>query len=419
MLAAPAAARAQFIVTTGNPTFEAWGRQSAETDILSGLAWSGAYGPDALPSLARLTVLESIAMLETARADLFASLTGNQLEEEIGALWDNAELFYESSFSAADDTESYARSQLLLVDMGTAFGQLESSLGELPGASPRAAARLRHVSSLLAATRIAMEATAASVPQQIPLAPDRTRGVVQLDEQVGPLTQDLLDLIREADSFNRMQSGHPSSLWDLRGLLELIQGFDRMLKLRAPERDLMDAFRPARRVMQRVDSEFSRVRWPARVDELRRAVRGRIDGMADLLGLPRSIAVGRTVVTRSRPDRELLAMIDRTIIALDQSRPGRDEPLASTREGSELPDAARRPRVGLLALRQRALAGDSPGRLLASLRDLDFQSGQELERALASVRVSRGTEHVIAGAGAAPTEALAKLRELLTQRQKQ
>ena len=68
------------VIVTGIPSFEARGARSIENEILSRLAASGLYQPDDLPRLARLTVLESIAMVAGVRADLPDTSIGSRLE---------------------------------------------------------------------------------------------------------------------------------------------------------------------------------------------------------------------------------------------------------------------------------------------------------------------------------------------------
>ncbi len=75
------------------PAFQAPASDSLEAEMLSRLALTGEYQPDDLPRLARLAVLESISMLVNVRADLPDSVLGNQLDQEITALWNGSQDF--------------------------------------------------------------------------------------------------------------------------------------------------------------------------------------------------------------------------------------------------------------------------------------------------------------------------------------
>ncbi len=92
---------------------------SLEWDILDRLAATHQYDPRDLPRLARMTVLESIAMYENMRADLPQTMIGARIEGEMSMLWDAAELFYVSTTPA--DASSLVRSRPLLADVEAAY----------------------------------------------------------------------------------------------------------------------------------------------------------------------------------------------------------------------------------------------------------------------------------------------------------
>ncbi len=70
---------------------------SLEWEVIDRLAASHRYDPRDLPWLARMTVLESIAMYQSVRSDLPDSLIGARIEGEMSILWDSAQVFYLSA----------------------------------------------------------------------------------------------------------------------------------------------------------------------------------------------------------------------------------------------------------------------------------------------------------------------------------
>src|SRR4051794_20538822 len=67
---------------------------SLEYEILDRLAYTHRYDWRDLPRLARLTVLESIALYESMLSDLPQSMIGARIEGEMSVLWNSAEFFY-------------------------------------------------------------------------------------------------------------------------------------------------------------------------------------------------------------------------------------------------------------------------------------------------------------------------------------
>src|SRR5438067_7481781 len=138
--------------TLANPVinnFEIAPAGSLEEELLNRLSVTGQYQSRDLPRLARLTLLETIAMYENLRADLRQTMSGARLEGEMSMLWDAAELFYVSANYPPPDLAGLNRSRALLADVNAAYLQIDSSLGQLPGQSPRAAFHLRDISRLL------------------------------------------------------------------------------------------------------------------------------------------------------------------------------------------------------------------------------------------------------------------------------
>ncbi len=112
---------------------------SLEEEMLGRLSVTGQYRPEDLPRLARLTVLESIAMYENLRSDFRATSMGARIEGEMSEFWDASELFYVSANYPPPNLGGLNRSRALLADVNAAYRQIDSSLGEYAGLSTRSA----------------------------------------------------------------------------------------------------------------------------------------------------------------------------------------------------------------------------------------------------------------------------------------
>ncbi len=103
-------------------SFEIAPAGSLEWEILDRLAVTQQYNPRDLPRLARMTVLESIAMYEDMRVNLRQTMMGAGLEGEMSMLWDSAELFYDAA--TPGDATSLERARPLLADVEAAYDRL-------------------------------------------------------------------------------------------------------------------------------------------------------------------------------------------------------------------------------------------------------------------------------------------------------
>jgi hypothetical protein len=405
----------QGIIAIGDPSFQAWPSRSLESDILTRLSM-GQYQPDDLPRLARLTILESIAMLQSIRADDPASPVGRQLEGEIGALWDAADVFYENLGAPPDDLAAFARSQEQLSDVGTAFRQVESLLGNLPGLSGRAAAHLRDISRLLAATNSVMDAAQRDLIRPAPAARAQPSERELLQNQVRLVIEDLANLIRQTDEVRRGQSGRDAVIEDLRRLLELVRGFDRVVSVATQTREVAESFRPASRLMNRLDSSMGGRNWPPAIRQQWRVRRERMKTITDDLGR----AKGNSPAAPARPpapvNRGLVAQIDRTVLALDELLSARRERLRKADEGMRFQDDVRQLRLSLLLLRQRALANESTDRLSQSLRDIEARYRQLGDPVRPGVSVIRGVSGQDASRPPGPSGETNKPRQVAPDR---
>ena len=148
VLACAAVAAAQDIQAR-LPAFQAPASDSLQSEMMSRISLSGQLQPGDLARLSRLAVLNSISMLVNVRADLPNSPAGYRLDQELSALWNSSEAFYEVVSTSPLDAESVAQAQYWLEAVLAAQRRVESSLGEFPGLSPRAADDLQSLSRLL------------------------------------------------------------------------------------------------------------------------------------------------------------------------------------------------------------------------------------------------------------------------------
>jgi hypothetical protein len=409
----PATAAGQ-VIAVGEPSFQARASRSLENDILSRLSATGLYEPDDLPRLARLTVLESISMLETIRNDLRNTVIGPQLEAEIATLWDAGEAFYESTAAAPDDFESLARSQSLMLDLGSAYRQLQATADAIPGLPARFTFHLQDVSRLLGATRSLMDATGANVlPEARPSDPERSAILRGLHEQAAPLIRELADLVRDAVKSLPERTVQNALVGDVRDLLDLVRGFDRMLAVHASDRDIRESFRLALRLMRRLDSELVRSNWPAALRLQWRDVRSRMNAISDEFGLPRMISVAPPSRPARRVDRQLVAQIDRTVIALDEVLAVGQKRADKSAAATEFQAEVTRMRNALLQLRQRAIAGEPSDQLSQLLREIEGLNRQLVDRTRSGGPLGRGEPDQGTAGFRDSARAIGKLRDLL------
>ena len=167
------------IIAIGPPSFQSNSFPSLETLIIDRLAVGGQYNPGDLGTLSHLTVLESIAMLADIQTDMPYTVAGVRLEGEIRQLWDAAAVAPEESVSATSiDMKTLTRVQPLYDDLQGAYAQVESTLAGASGLSSRAAAHLRGITSLTAASSSLMQAIESDL---LAAAPPPGRSTADLD----------------------------------------------------------------------------------------------------------------------------------------------------------------------------------------------------------------------------------------------
>jgi hypothetical protein len=413
LAAGPQIARAQNLENGVINSFEISPAGSLEEELLNRLAATQQFQPTDLPWLARLTVLETIAMYQNVRADLRYTSIGARLEGEMSTLWDAAQIFYVNASYPPPDLAGLNRSRALLDDVGAAFRQVDATLGSLPGYSERAAFHLADLERMFPVMTAVFNTIDAEVgePAPAPLGPGPD--LVALREGVRLISEGLRNLIRTVDDARPAPADRPSLVADLNGLVELVQGFDRLLSSNPSNQDVVAALRPLRSRVWSVEARI--VRTPGASDLTRRwqQVRQGFDALSDDFGLPRVFSLGPADRTLRRVDRILVAQVDRAIAALDEFLAQAGAGLRGTEEGSEFEAGVGRLRLNLLLFRQRTVAKESTETLARSLREIEVINQQLSGRANPDGRVVRGISSLKAPGYRRTADAVNTLRGLL------
>jgi hypothetical protein len=403
----PEIARAQDAANSVINGFEIAPAGSLEWEILDRLAATHQYNSRDLPRLARLTVLESIAMYQNVRADLPQTMIGARLEGEMSILWDSAELLYMTT--TPGDAASLARARPMLATVEAAYEQVDATLGAMPGFSRQAAFHLRDIARLLPVMNALVDEMEADRGAPAPVVSEpaalrlQSRGIVA---DLGVLAQSLRDV-------NPAPPGRDALVADLDGLTDRLKEFDRMLGARPSGREIIDALRLTRTRLWPIETRFLQL---ARKPELAvrwRRIRQRIDALSERFG-PARVIVPRPVV---RPvagvDRRLLAQADRALTALDAFLAGEGSNGAPPAGGSTFREELDELRRRLLLFRQQVAAAESPEALTRSLSEVEERNRRLGERAQSESRIFRGGVR-LDPRGLEPTaQAVEKLRGLL------
>jgi hypothetical protein len=283
-------AEAQNIVSRP-PSFQAAGEQSFENQILDRIAQTGQFQPDDLPNLARLVVLESIAMLVDVRTDLADTPFGNRLGADITDLSETSEMFYES-ISSPQDLADTPHSLELYESVQENFRHVELALGEFPGLSNQAADHLRHVTRLMSVVTPVMRDLQSNLPATISVPLDGSNELDSLRRQTRLLANDLVRMIISASKPSAKRAGPDSVLVVLEGLSDQVQGFERTLSLRPSIVDIEASIHALRRRFWRVETTIVERDRPADLRSAWQSLRERMNAISDDFGMPRVINLG-------------------------------------------------------------------------------------------------------------------------------
>jgi hypothetical protein len=413
LVVGPQSAPAQNLENGVINSFEIAPAGSLEEELLNRLSVTGQYQPGDLPRLARLTLLETIAMYQNVRSDLRLTSIGARIEGEMSTLWDAAELFTVNASYPPPDLAGLNRSRALLQDVNAAYQQVDATLGQLPGLSPRAAYHLRDLSRMLPVMDSVFDAIDAEVAEPVAAPVDRTLELAAMRAHSRLLSEGLRGLIQAVNDAKPAPADRESLVADLNGLLDLVQGFDRMLSAAPSTQDLVASLRPLRSRVWSVEARIVRIPGTPELGRRWGQVRQRFDALSDNFGLPRVISLAPGARPAQAVDRNLLAQVDRAVVALDEFLAQAGAGLRSTDEGSEFEVRVGRLRLNLLLLRQRALARESTGALSRFLRDIEAINQQLSDQANPDGRVIRGGSPLKAPGFRRTAEAVNKLRDLL------
>jgi hypothetical protein len=292
VLAGPRAVHAQDGMQHRLPAFQAPASDALETSVLSRLAQTGEYLPDDLPRLARLAVLNSISMRVNVRADLPDSILGGQLDQDLTALSNDSQTFYDFvNSSTLDDDESLERAADLLAAVDAGHRRVQSTLGAFPGLSVRAANDLQSFSRLLEHVDSLVGILESNASSQTPPAQEPAVGPDSLRRQAQIAANLLVDLIAKVGDAGRGRPGRDALVTDLTDMLNRLQSFCRLLSLDPSLSEIQDSFRDARPPMWRAESRLLHAQWRAGLERPWRVVRERMNAISDALPLPRVIVL--------------------------------------------------------------------------------------------------------------------------------
>jgi hypothetical protein len=383
VLACPGPSGAQDIQSR-LPAFQAPISDNLQSEMMSRISLTGQLQPGDLARLSRLAVLNSISMLVNVRADLPNSPAGNLLEQELASLWDSSEAFYEIVSEPSLDADSLAQAKYWLEAVFAAQRGVESSLGEFPGLSPRAAVDLRSFSRLLGPIESAIGslesnlADAAGPAAPPPLSLDLLRRNAQF------VANDIVSLIARAGDVGRGRPARDAMVTELTDLLERVQAFSRLLAIQPSQKAVQDSFRIARRQMWRVESRITHLDWRAGIERPWRNVRDQMNAVSNELGLPRVIEIIPPSRPLTGPQRAAAAHVDHAVAWLDEFLAANGQRLRKTEDGSRFLTDSVSLRNKLLNLRRHAIAGDAAERL-ADLFKVIERSNQQLSNRAAAV----------------------------------
>lgn len=389
---------------------------SLEWDILDRLASMNRYDPRDLFRLARMTVLESIAMYENLRADAPGVMTGAGREGEMSYLWDSAELFYATV--APSDVPSSIRARPLLGDVEAAYLQLERTLGSMPGVSPQATLHLQNVARMLPVMNALIDAMEADqgVPVGVAAVPAPASGPALLGEQARGLVQALRGAAQALKDAKPAPAGRDALLADLDSLIDLVRGLDRMLADGAPAADLIETLRLIRGRLWPIQARFLQAARTPALAARWRPIRERVNGLSDGFDRPRVIAIRPAAPRRPAADvdRRLLAQADRSITTLDEFASQVPAGARAMAGGLQYREELGQLRRRLLLFREQVAAGESVEALTRSLREIEDLNRRLGDRARSESRVFRANTPRLDTRGLqAASQDVEKLRGLL------
>ena len=135
--------------------------------------------------------------------------------------------------------------------------------------STRAAAHLRGITSLTAATGTVMRAIESDLLAAVPLPGQPTADLDILKKQAQLLANDIVALVENVKASKHQNSGWSAVTKDLQELLALVQSFEKTLSAQPSIKEIEASLHAVRRRMWRTEARIGRLGWPT---DLERAV---------------------------------------------------------------------------------------------------------------------------------------------------
>ena len=248
-------------------------------------------------------------------------------------MWNSSEAFYEVVSTSPLDSESVAQAQYWLEAVLVAQRRVESSLGEFPGLSPRAAGDLQSLSRLLGPIGSAMGSLESALADAAGPAAEPGFSVDSLRREAQLVANDLVTLIGKAGDAGRGRPARDAIVTELTDLLERVQSFSRLLSTQPSPKALQESFRIARRQMWRVEGRITRLEWRAGIERPWRDVREKLNAVSNELGLPRVIELTPALPPLAGPERAIAAHVDHAVAWLDEFLAANGQRLGRTADG--------------------------------------------------------------------------------------
>jgi hypothetical protein len=321
--------------------------------------------PNDLPNLGRLVVLEATSMYVHASDELFDSPAGRQLIDDIAGVWIAADAFTAAVWFDPADPRIAEAGMLSLPDLQAAFERLRATMQIVPGRAQVTAQNFRNMSRIMAVIGpILREASDAQAAVEPPL----------------PTPGDPADLRdRSAALSSAIQSMSGPTERDgagidlpvrLKGQLELLdrlaRGFSAVLADEPDERDAVSSFRPVRTLATAIDTDVSRSGYPAAIRDRWKNVQSRVDELAGIFQLPRTIVVAPPEDLQVPADEASVKAIDHALREIEPLLLVNAAAPSSQTARDDVADGARRLRTRLLVLSQQLVGREASGRVARS-----------------------------------------------------
>ncbi len=305
----------------------------------------------------------------TLRSELYHSPDSYRLLDEIVSLWNAADAFTAAVSYDPVDSQSIQAGRLTFPQLETAYYQVRSTIGILPGRSTRTAVDFMNLSRVVAVIGPLLQL---SPPGPLVVEDPREFDRVAISNQARELANTFAPLKTYVEGEAGREINLEMLVREIDLLAELIQGFERITNGGASDRDIIDSFRPIRSRARRINRDLARVNLGASGLSLWRAVQQQISDLEPRFQIPREIVPGRTRELPGAPETGVVDSLDRAIRDLD----GLGDKIASSNpqlpQRDQVQTDARNLTTRLLLVRQYLLGQAPREQLNQALADLDM-----------------------------------------------